>query len=63
MEGEARRREGQPKRCYQCSRFEDQLWELAYQQLWRTVRSGLKRRLEDAQGQQHTGSLTLAKGA
>ena len=63
MEGEPRRRECSPKRCYQCSRLEDQLWESAYERLWPVVRKALKRRLEDAKGGQDVSRLTMAKGA
>ena len=63
MEGDPKRRECRPKRRYQCSRMEDQLWELAYQQLWPIVRRGIERRMVDAQRGQLVDSQTITKGA
>ena len=63
MEDQRRRRERFPKRCYQCSRLEDELWESAYERLWPVVREMLKTRLEDAKQAQEVNHLTTAKGA
>ena len=63
MEGGQGRREERPKRCYQCNRLEDQLWELAYQRLWPAVRRALKSKLDDAKNRQPVRRLTMVKGA
>lgn len=34
MEGKQRTRERRWKRCCQCSRLEDDLWAMAYEQVW-----------------------------
>ena len=41
MEGKQRTRERRWKRCYQCSRLEDELWAMAYEQVWPQGRRAL----------------------
>jgi hypothetical protein len=41
MEGKRKTRARRLKRCYQCSRLEDQLWAMAYEQVWPLVRRAL----------------------
>ena len=63
MEGEEKGRECRPKRCYQCSRLEDQLWETAYELVWPVVAKALRRRLEDAENGQNVSHRRMMKGA
>ena len=60
MEGNGKLRERRPKRCYQCNRLENQLWESAYDRLWPIVRVSLTKRLKAAKGPGDT--LRIAKG-
>ena len=46
MEDARKRREAVPQRRYQCSRLEDQTWEMAYELIWSVVRKALQRELE-----------------
>ncbi len=41
MEGRQRTGERELKHCYQCSRLEDELWAMAYEQVWPLVRREL----------------------
>ncbi len=43
MEGDREPRECRLKRCYQCNRVEEQLWSMAYEQLWPLLRRRLIR--------------------
>lgn len=42
MEGKRKTRDRRLKRCYQCSRLEDQLWAMAYEHVWPLVRRALR---------------------
>jgi hypothetical protein len=44
MEDNRRARECKLKRCYECSRLEDEVWKAAYEQIWPLVRRALSRR-------------------
>ena len=63
MEGGQERRECRPKRCYQCNRLEDQLWETAYDRVWPIVRVVMKERLEAAKQCEQRDRSIVAKGA
>ncbi len=41
MEGERGTGERKLMQCYQCNRLEDQLWAMAYEQIWPVVRRRL----------------------
>lgn len=41
MEGRQRTGERELKHCYQCSRLEDELWAMAYEQIWPSIRRPL----------------------
>jgi hypothetical protein len=41
MEGRQRTGERRLKHCYQCNRLEDELWAMAYEQIWPLVRRPL----------------------
>ncbi len=63
MADQQKARECKLRRCYECNRLEDQLWNTAYQEIWPLVRRrlaeqrGFQKREEDHQ------PATLAKGA
>lgn len=63
MEDERKARECKLKRCYECNRLEDQLWNMAYQQIWPLVRRRVAKQQGVPEHAQHHESSTLAKGA
>ena len=48
MDDNRRARECKLRRCYECSRLEDELWKAAYEQIWPLVRRSLSRRRGEA---------------
>jgi len=63
MAGNRKAREYQVKRCYQCSRQEEELWNLAYDQIWPWIRESLAREQAEQQRVRQAKSTTMAKGA
>lgn len=51
MEAKRERQERPLKRCYQCSRLHDQLWDQAYEQIWPLVRIQLIQRRDQLKEQ------------
>jgi hypothetical protein len=50
------------QRCYQCNRFEEELWALAYGEVWPLIRKALTaKRSPDNDDQQRTSSLPKLK--
>ena len=41
MEDNRKARECKVQRCYECSRLQDELWDMAYEQVWPLVRRAL----------------------
>jgi hypothetical protein len=41
MEDNRKVRECKVQRCYECSRLQDELWDMAYEQVWPLVRRAL----------------------
>ncbi len=63
MEDRLLARERCLKRCYECNRLEEELWNQVYEQLWPLVRRRLHC-LDNAQRQpSNASSEPLAKGA
>ena len=56
-------RECKLRRCYECNRLEDQLWNAAYQQIWPLVRRRLIEQRDAHKRGEHHQPATLAKGA
>jgi hypothetical protein len=66
MEGPGRPRERTLKRCYQCSRLEEQLWATAYEQVSPVIRRALAgHRKDEARhfGQQTSSAIHIARRA
>ena len=63
MEDNRKTRECKLKRCYECTRLQDELWNMAYEQVWPLVRRSLARR-QSQQKQAWQEQLTaVGKGA
>jgi len=43
MEEKGKAPERTLQRCFECSRLEEQLWAMAYEQIWPVIRHSLKR--------------------
>lgn len=63
MEDDLRSRECQVKRCYECNRLEEQLWNMAYEHIWPLVRRQLGRRQSPPIDAPPSQRDTVAKGA
>jgi len=64
MEDAHSSRECMLKRCYQVSRFEEELWAKAYEELWPLIRRSLARAADqDSRAASADRSTRLAKGA
>lgn len=50
-------------RCYQCHRLEEQLWALAYEQVWPVIRRALSEPRAARGGDRHVGSRSSARMA
>ena len=58
------RRESQERtlcRCYQCHRLEEQLWALAYEQVWPVIRKALPEPRRVGGGSRDAGSFRSAR--
>lgn len=63
MEGDRKARECKLKRCYECNRFHDELWNMAYEQVWPLVRRALVRQQSESRCASRENPTTIAKGA
>lgn len=66
MEGVRQERECRLKRCYECNRLQEQVWMLAYEQIWPLVVRSLKSnpsRCEPSVESHEEPSRQLAAGA
>ena len=63
MEDEQKARECKLKRCYECNRLQDELWNMAYQELWPLVRRRLAKQQTEQAYAADTQSSVVAKGA
>ncbi len=63
MEDSRKTRECKLKRCYECNRLQDELWNLAYEQVRPLVRRGLARSQSEQKSTFQEKSIPVAKGA
>ncbi len=67
MEDAPKRGDRRLRRVYECHRLEDQLWDLAYEELWPQIRRALTRqkpgRLPGVRGSEADLELAMKKGA
>lgn len=62
MDGKRNSRERRLTRCYQASRIEDEVWILAYEQVWPLLRTSLSGRQRSPTGvEQAVARETVAK--
>ena len=59
MEDSSGRKERSLKRCYQCSRMQEQLWDQAYEQIWPLVRKRLIEQRNELQEQTHRSTVRV----
>jgi hypothetical protein len=62
MEGIRKGRDCKLKRCYECNRFEEEVWNLAYEQVWPLVRRALERRQSEEKCASQAKTTAIAKG-
>jgi len=62
MEGDRRMQVRSMQRCFESSRVEEELWELAYERLWPLIRARLCDRANCA-ARREASPAALAKGA
>lgn len=63
MEDNLLARECKVKRCYDCNRLQDEVWNVAYEQIWPLVRQQLVRLREEPIQPAAAQSETVSKGA
>lgn len=62
MEDKHPSRERKLRRCYQCNRFEEELWSLAYEEVWPLIRKALTAQRSGANtDQRRTSSVPKLK--
>ena len=63
MEEHGKARECKLKRCYECNRLQDELWNMAYEQVWPLVRRALARQQSEQERAWQEKNTMVAKGA
>ena len=63
MEDTQESRERRLQRCYQCNRFEEELWALAYGEVWPLIRKALAAERSNSEQERTTSFPKLKIGA
>lgn len=63
MEDNQKARECKLKRCYECNRLQDELWNMAYEQVWPSVRRALAHQQSEQNCAPQEKPTPVAQGA